>query len=281
MGMDKLMQFRTIYLRAVAEAWANPDFHKQLLEHPVHALRDFFGFKWPWSHICNLKIDESNRFMWIGNEWVWAPCQGESLTLFVPLEPRGIEPKHRAMALGDFYRQSSSIFSDDWGQPFGPDGPSAPGTASASAPSGAAGLLGGALGPDSGPPPGGFVPGSAVFASFDVVLLAAMARAWEDSDYRTKLLLDTATALHEIREYALPWKLLIRIEDDPHAKWTPPHDHSKQPAKHQSFWSHGKHNALRLLLPEKPRDIAVEPLALASYNAMGAQYPFTCCCFDD
>ena len=276
MGMDKLMLFRTVYLRAVAEAWANPEFHEKLVNNPVDALRDYFGFKWPWSHICNLKIDVTDKFLWIGNDWVWTPCQGESLTLHIPLEPRGIERKYHAMAIADYYRQRSSIFSDDWGQAYGPDGPVHP-----AAPAGgtAGGLVGGELGPDSGPPPGGYVPSSEVFANFKVVLMSAIARAWEDGDYRKKLLLDTATALHYIRDYELPWKLLIRVDDDPHAKWHPPHDHSKHPAKHQSYWSHEKNHTLRLLLPHKPSDVCCEPVALASYNAMGAQYPFTCCCF--
>jgi ribosomally synthesized peptide (two-chain TOMM family) len=277
MGMDKLMLFRTIYLRSVAEAWANKDFHKKLIHDPVSAMREFFGFEWPWPHVCELRVEETTQFEWIGDDWVWTPCQGESLTLRVPLEPRGIEPSQRAMALADFYRQRSSIFTDDWDTQYGPDGPKHPEAKHGESVSTG---FGGELGPGSGPPAGGYVPGPEVFANFKVVLLAAIARAWEDSKFRRKLELDTATGLHAIREYELPWKLLIRVVDDVGAKWNPPGDQTKHPRKHQSFWSHDKKNVLRLLLPSQPDEPACEPLALASYNATGAQFPFTCCCFE-
>jgi ribosomally synthesized peptide (two-chain TOMM family) len=276
MSMDKLMLFRTIYVRSVAEAWANPDFHSKLVADPVAAMREFYGFEWPWPHVCELRVENTKKFEWIGDDWVWTPCQGESLTLNVPLEPRGIDPTQRAMALADFYRQRSSIFSDDWDTQYGPDGPKAPGVKHGPV----AMDLGGELGPGSGPPPGGYVPGPEVFANFKVVLLAGIARAWEDSNFRKKLELDTATGLHAIREYELPWKLLISVVDDPRAKWQPPGDPTKDPRKHQSFWLHDKKHVLRLLLPSKPKELACEPIALASYNAMGAQFPFTCCCFE-
>jgi ribosomally synthesized peptide (two-chain TOMM family) len=277
MSMDKLMLFRTIYLRSVAEAWANKAFHTKLVADPVAAMREFFGFEWPWPHVCDLRIDNSTMFQWIGDDWVWTPCQGESLTLHVPLEPRGIEPGQRAMALADYYRQRSSIFSDDWDTQYGPDGPKPPDTRPAAT---LTGNLGGELGPGSGAPPGGYVPGPEVFANFKVVQLAAIARAWEDRNFRRKLELDTATGLHAIRDYELPWKLLIRVVDDRGAKWHPPGDPTKDPRKHQSFWSHDKKHVLRLLLPSQPDELASEPIALASYNAMGAQFPFTCCCFE-
>jgi hypothetical protein len=37
-------------------------------------------------------------------------------------------------------------------------------------------------------------------------------------------------------------------------------------------------HTLKLYLPSKPRSLESEPVALAAYNASGAEYPFTCCC---
>jgi hypothetical protein len=54
--MDKLMLFRTIYLRSIAESWANGDFRSALLDNPTQAMNDYFGFSWPWTNICKLTI---------------------------------------------------------------------------------------------------------------------------------------------------------------------------------------------------------------------------------
>ena len=134
------------------------------------------------------------------------------------------------------------------------------------------------VGPDSAPPEGGYIPSGRDFAAFKVVLITAMAKAWRDERFRETLQLDAKTALREIRGYELPWNMSIHVHDDPDARWHPPDEHADPPNHHQSYWDHERPHTLRLFLPAKPSDLTCEPIALASYNAAGAEYPFTCCC---
>jgi ribosomally synthesized peptide (two-chain TOMM family) len=270
--MDQLMLFRTTYLRSIAEAWANPQFHDALLVDPIAAMSAYFGFQWPWSNVCSLTvIEDQTKLRWIIDRWVWSRTASEGLTLKLPLSPPpGTDPAQQSRALADWYRQRSSLFSDDWGTPYGPDGPERSGPPWTTLPD---------IGADSPPPAGGYIPSPQDFDAFKVVLLAAIAKAWGDDRFRQELLVDAETALGTIRGYELPWELAISICDDPAATWHPPQA-GDPPNQHQSYWSNETPHALTLNLPTKPdgSDLTCEPIALAMYNAAGAEYPFTCCC---
>jgi ribosomally synthesized peptide (two-chain TOMM family) len=292
MSMDKLMEFRTTFLRSIAEAWADTGFTDQLKTDARKALADRFGYRWPWNGVCDLQIvDSGNRFKWIDDQdgWVYSPDLKDALTLYVPLAPRlyvpgqavtsalgaaspgaAISPEHQAMALGDYYRQYASLFSDSWGQPPG----SQP---EASVP----GLMTPVIGPTSDYPAGGFMPTDAEFAAFRVALLGAMAKAWQEASgnqeasFTSMLAIDAVAALNTIRGYKLPWTMRIRLVDDTVARWVPP---GNPPADHPSHWTQGHPSLLQLYLPDTPKDVGSQPLALATYNATGAEFPFTCTC---
>ncbi|MEO7729730.1 MAG: BMA_0021/BMA_0022 family TOMM bacteriocin, partial [Kofleriaceae bacterium] len=166
MSMNKLMEFRTVFLRSIAEAWFDDGFRTALLRDAEGALRDKFGFQWPWAHVCKLVIMSSHgQFEWLSNEWVYASTLHESLILRVPLDPSPIDPPLRASALSDYYRQHASLFDDAWGQapiprivaPVAPP-PARPGAHPT-------------IGPGSAAPVGGFMPTDDEFASFKVALL--------------------------------------------------------------------------------------------------------------
>ncbi len=144
MGMEKLMEFRTTYLRAVAKAWADDAFKAKLIGNPIEVMDRYFKFQWPWAKICDLVIEESENFRWIGNDWVWSRDLLESLTLYLPLEPpavpAGTAKQTQAMALAEFYRQRASLFSDDWGMEDDPNQQGGP-----------PGLVTPLIGPGSGP----------------------------------------------------------------------------------------------------------------------------------
>jgi ribosomally synthesized peptide (two-chain TOMM family) len=271
--MDQLMLFRTIYLRSIAEAWANPAFHNHLLHDAVAAMRSYFGFSWRWGNVCSLTVIEDRKHLkWIRDRWVWSRNLEEGLTLNVPLSPPpGTDATQQSRALADWYRQRSSLFSDNWGTVYGPHGP-VPSTSPV-------GLNLPDVGADSPPPDGGYMPSSEDFDSFKIVLLAAIAKAWGDEGFRDKLQLDAKTALREIRGYELSWNLGIYVCHDPKATWTAP-EPGPPPSQHQSYWHDETPHTLKLYLPAKldSSDLACEPIALAMYNAAGAQYPFTCCC---
>ncbi|WP_437279187.1 BMA_0021/BMA_0022 family TOMM bacteriocin [Sorangium sp. So ce375] len=286
MSTNKLMQFRTTYLRAIAQAWSEQSFHDCLTQDPCKALADYFGYHWPWKDVCDLEIKAApDQFKWIGHDWVWSKSLADTLTLALPLKPPSEDADYNAMALADFYKQRASLFSDDWGTKYDENGPKGPRWDSDNTDWRRSNL--GETGSDSPPPVGGFIPDDAEFPAFKVALLAAMAKAWNDDAFRETLEVDPAVALHAVRGYKVPWKMMICVKEDTTSKWHAPSGPSSprgeerpalaRPKPKQSYWEFDEKHKLTLYLPTKPSDPKSEPLALAIYNATGAEYPFTCC----
>ncbi|WP_441289283.1 BMA_0021/BMA_0022 family TOMM bacteriocin [Sorangium sp. KYC3313] len=319
MSMNKLMEFRTTYLRAIAEAWADPNgFGEELTgDNPTSALKDRFGYIWPWPRTCELQIARADEeFRWIRDEWVWPRDLLDCLTLRLPLAPKGsatrsgnrglredLHPGDYSRALADYYKQRPSLFSDHWSQEYDQHGVHArsqdkgggfdlralladhgelqhPGRRERGREPEESHHEGEQAGEErvglhSGPPAGGFVPDDNSFAEFNVVLLAAMAKAWSDEGFRRALKIDPASALQTIRGYRLPWKMSLRVEEDGAARWHRPG--SPLDKDHPSYWDSIQPHTLMLYLPPKPSNVESESIALAVYNATGAAYPFSCC----
>jgi ribosomally synthesized peptide (two-chain TOMM family) len=255
MTMDKMHQFRTAFLRSVAHAWTDPAFKKQLVESPTLAMQQF-GFKWPWEETWTLNlIDADKDFQWLDDEWIWSNRYVEGLTLHVPLcrQVEKIDVSQRAAALADYYRQFALLGAE-----------SSAGGHMSSADLAAVN----SVGPRHAAPAGGYLASPGDFAALQIVLLTALGKAWNDPSFETKLMIDAPTALHAIRGYQLPWKLAIHVKEAREATWD----------AGQSRWSFVPKNVLHLCVPRAPDDPRVAPLALATYNAAGAEYPFTCCC---
>jgi ribosomally synthesized peptide (two-chain TOMM family) len=250
------MQFRTTFLRAIAQSWVDGAYRDALIKNPENALEDQFGYKWPWSNVCNLTVAPEDNFQWIDENWWWPPNQFDEFKIRVPLDLKdrgvGMNPDKRSAALADLYRQISVMFGDEWDHAY-------PGAA-------------GKQGPGGAPPVGGFMPNDNDFTSFAVALLGAIAAAWKTPGRGTELTIDAKAALQSIREYQLPWDMIVTIENDKGARWF---DIGKPGL---SYWTLGKHHVLTLHLPSKPEDMDSAPIALAAYNEAGATYPFTCCC---
>jgi ribosomally synthesized peptide (two-chain TOMM family) len=283
--MNKLMEFRTTFLRAIAEAWFDSSFRAALLgQDSIGALEARFPpYKWGWPGTCALEIleckpldrqilNDQSQFQWIDDAWVYSPDLKDGLTLYLPLDGDKIPERQRARALGDYYRQYASLFSDNWG--IAPSPPSSL-VAETQTLEKLPFLQTPVIGSNSAAPIGGFVPSDEEFAAFKVALLGAMAKAWQDNSFKTMLTIDATAALCAIRDYKLPWNMKIKIAEDTNAQWSQPSDPL---AATLSFWIQRTPNILRLYFPEKPEDVRAEPMALAMYNATGSEYPFTCCC---
>jgi ribosomally synthesized peptide (two-chain TOMM family) len=265
MSVNKLLEFRTVYLRAAPEAWVDTKFRDELTSAEpgaaIKALAARFNYEWPWEQVCDLELASvGNNFEWIGDEWVWARGLEDTLTMRIPLNPEAlkISPEHQAFALADYYRQRPSLFGEDWGGSM-PGSPS-PGQDRHS------------VSRSHGPPPGGFIAGDD-FASFQVALLGAIAEAWRDPSFRRILTIDAATALSKVRDYKLPWKLKLAVVEDDRSSW-----HPRVKAGSPSHWTFKTRNTLKLNFPARPAEVRSWPVALATYNETGAEYPFSCCC---
>ncbi len=238
-----------------------------------------------------------NQLRWACDDWVWCADEADFLLLYLPLRPRFIDeepldPKLRVRALADYYAFRPSIF----GRYVGGGGATPRGSSLVSSASidvaDRTSLSMSDYMLSSSPvrfggrnaPAGGFVEGSGSFLDLEVVLVSALAKAWENKNFAD--LLDsnipsmalntdptvsaaTAAALATIRGYAIPWKLELRIADDPKIRYNPNEEGGR--------WERATNHLLALNFPEKPQSLGEMSVALASYNSTGAEFPFTCC----
>lgn len=277
MDMDaSLMEFRTAWLRAVAQTWTDRAFHEALVSNPIGALASKFGFQWKWKDTLDFKVRSDPRFAWVGDDWTWPADEAEdSLTLRLPIRQPAIEPGSRARALAEYYHLRPSVFGN----------PSATIEQSVLVPNAATPLKDPNVGETRTgtkarageiefaghqPPRNGFVPNASSFMDFQVVLLWAIGKAWENEGFAKLLLTNEslASALGSIRGYALPWRLHIVVKDDETASFD---------ASGSGGWKGLSRHELSLNLPAPPKEVRDQSIALAAYNGTGAEFPFTCC----
>jgi ribosomally synthesized peptide (two-chain TOMM family) len=269
-----LMSFRTTWLRAVALAWSDAGFAEELERNPLRALLERFKFVWPWPKVIDFAVNVEQGLKWAGDDWVWPSNQEDCLTLHLPISKRPEEM--RVVALADYYAQRPSIFGTAGGGGATPRSQSLITSAGLDITdadglplsnfllSGAPVRFGG-----NNPPQGGFTPSSGSFADFEVVLLSALAKSWNNQAFAELIQSDKnlLVALHTIRGYTSPWRLILKLKDDDMANWN---------ATAQT-WTHLTPHLLTLNLPDRPIAVNEQSVALAAYNSTGAMYPFTCC----
>jgi ribosomally synthesized peptide (two-chain TOMM family) len=301
-GLDALLRFRLLYMRAIAQAWAEPDtFGRSLQEasesdgdgRVVSVLQAKFGDDvWPWSNSVDLRLDLSPNFVWAGNDWFWSEDGdgGDQLVLRIPRRPLAqattigetstpVPPEKYVTAFVDYYAARPTLFGDG----DAPDTALSPklkavarksfaafgsleGALQSFAPSGGASFSMQTAG--SGPPQGGFIGSAETFLDFNVAVLSVMVKAWESPTFARVLTQDAVASLTTVRGYQAPWKLDIHVEFDHDARWT---EGGEKP------WHPLKPHMLKLHMPARPERPEDWPVALAAYNATGAEYPFTCC----
>lgn len=256
---NQLLEFRTMYVRAVAEAWADPEWGHALTAHrgakSLAVLKQRFSdYHWPWAGVWELRIVKSES-QWVTHEWIWPSTLPESITIYLPLFPsetNGIgDPALRARALADYYQQRPLLFADTLPLIYSPRDRDGIVTAAEGA------------GLDHG-----LMPSDRDFTEFKIALVAAMAKAWADRSYLDVLTTNATVALNRIPNYTVPWDFAIRVQNDEKISWSETEGWS---------WNSMSPNILTLYLPPAPTELNSQPLALAMYNAAGAKYPFTCC----
>lgn len=286
--MDELTEFRMAYLRAIATAWTNPAFEKELIEgDAVGLLKRTFGYDWPWEEALDLKIIRSGNFAWTGDDWSWPEKQKDKLTLHLPLEAREIAREHYAIALSDYYSTRPSPFGkgaspftiSQFNKIFSQVKVSAPNIFIKELFSDTPPPIEAFKFPGHGHPSGGFVPSRDSFLNLGVALLSLMAKSWVNAAFRKLVDDNTESTMGTIRGYKPPWQLTIDIEDDREARWSAGHEQQEDGVATwiPGSWSNLKQNVLTLHLPKAPEAGRDQVIALAAYNTTGAEYPFTCC----
>jgi len=260
---DDLMRFRTAWLRAIALAWEDTTFQGALLADPITALAGgAIGFHWPWSGIVDLSVASDDTFVWkdtskrgskakTGWQWPKVKTPNEWLVISLPLLPKAINGNDIAeadlpSALADYYNGQPTLFGTPYAAKikafdFKAAGPT-------------------------------FIGPGTDFMNFEVALLLVLAERWKDrKKLGTKPVgpqgLNTSLKTYA-KKYSIPWALSISLEDDPTIRWD----------KTTGTWKNPSPHRLQLELPTVPNSPTSRTLALAEYNATGAEFPFSCCC---
>lgn len=246
MSTSNLVDFRTTYLRAIAQAWVDPAFLSELTRkgQGAQALKAHFDYEWPWGELAL-------TFRKNGAKWKPAATGGwygslrDAIVVNAPLTParvKGLLPEYHTRAIAAYYQQRPTF-----------------------------------LGPNGKPERQGpslnlqaYDPGLGSWDSFlhlGAATFRAVALAWHDEAFRSDLCGNAVRALEGWLGYNSPWNFKVRFRD----------------SSDQCTWDADSEtwtlvpNELMLWLPRPPPRGDIHPIALTAYNNTGDAYPFTCC----
>lgn len=247
MSTSDLMNFRTTYLRAIAQAWFDPEFASKLTiaGKGADALKDQFSYTWPWPDLILTVRDH-------GAEWNpsetggWSGSIRDEIWVNLPLDPariKGLRPEDHARAIAAYYQQYTTFL--------GPGGPPNPTK-------------------ETGNHLQAYDPGLGSwdgFLHFGAATFRALALAWHNETFRKELQNDALLAMESWVGYSSPWNFKILFFDkSAQCTWN----------EHDCTWKLPR-NELVLWLPRRPDKEHIRPIALTAYNSTGEAYPFTCC----
>jgi ribosomally synthesized peptide (two-chain TOMM family) len=285
--MTELLDFRTVWMRAVAQAWIDDNYKASLKADPKKALKEGFDYDWQWSTI-DFTIKEDPNFKWVSarsglcvhrrktwykpfryslkSKWDWTfTKENECITLSLPLTPpKNYRPELHALALADFYNSQPTLFGTDVSRVL---------KRAKKNPQIAADLVVPGAADRNANPNMPYIGSVEEFSNFQVAVITFISICWKSNgipdrnDNPTKAL---AKALFSGLDpkYRVPWEMMIMVQNDTQTSWDPV----------AREWKDGSPHVLKMLLPTKPPEASDYAVALASYNATGAEYPFTCCC---
>ncbi|XXF77620.1 BMA_0021/BMA_0022 family TOMM bacteriocin [Myxococcaceae bacterium GXIMD 01537] len=104
----QMLDWRDVWLKAVALAWEDASFKEHLLRDARGALRERLGYELP--RFLDFKVVDHGQFPEAqqGREWGWQGPTGEwrlpEAKLTFPLPPPPTQERHQAVALADFAR---------------------------------------------------------------------------------------------------------------------------------------------------------------------------------
>lgn len=104
------------------------------------------------------------------------------------------------------------------------------------------------------------------FADFTVMLVKLIAMLWTDPELELPVGCDDyRNFLQDNMDYSVPWTFRLQL------LWVPGPSSTSD-----DYWLQFPRTTIKLHVPQKPEEIMIEPIALATYNASGSQYPFSC-----
>jgi len=267
-GIDAMMEFRTTYLRAIAEAWRDKSgaYLKALQKDPIKQLQTIDGYVFPWDVVLEIESVSSKESLWSPeNAGGWVG-RNALISIWLPPPPDDQEDWGRAWA----------AYYDEF--------PSFLGTRKAVSESTKSGKA------QSGPLRESYPLGMGNwkdFLEFTAVIMRLIAVAWRDPQVRQELKQvdgkpNGVTILNKWLGYNMTWNMDVEFKL---SGWD-----SNSPKKDKDCRWNGEcwptprpnscRNGLRFYIPNRPAEPASPPtiqaIALSAYNVTGDQYPFTC-----
>jgi len=278
--INQLIEFRTIYLKAVARAAVNLEFRQELTNpdrDPLVLLRESFGYECPWDLTLVLRdsADQGPRLDPGNGSVMTQPYTGEWITIYIPNRPDG-DPTVLLESLAAYYYENAWFLRDRTRDPKPPPSPVSP-THGSSGWSSVDSLRIRTNRFDLGDC-------SDDFLAFGAALFNAVALAWNNAMFMDLLTQkvtqpkQTITLLNEWLEYKYPWEFELSVEVDDKAhydratqKW-----HIKPPLLMLTLpWMTGAKTDEQEVASNNERP-GVAIIGLALYNTDGPGYPFTC-----
>lgn len=296
---NHLMNFRLGYLRTIAKAWSNTTYEDRLLDgddiynktkrticetlNPskreglnIRIGPDLLDKNGPFKkyfqgvRLGNVSIRvfdiEEKQTRWDPEDALGWKGNNDFFIIHLPTKPHKQSSKEKAIRLAEYYHKfptflgvSDNVESSKRYDPCNDN---------------SGGKLGQGVQTDLGVSPGPFL-------EFGGVILRALALAWQREGFFEEItketMIDATPVLSKYFSYNNPWNFNIRfIESDAITLSNDKSDDSDNSINIKT-WENPPQN---IILLHYPRDPNIEtdhyPVALASYNETGPEYPFTC-----
>lgn len=302
--VSQIMEFRTAYLQAVAQASVDREFRHVLTSSPdpLSVLREQFHYHCPWNLTLELRDnpDIGPRMNLANGTVMTRPYCGEAITIYLPDKPDSKDPVEVMNALAAYYHQNPWLL-------YGEKRPAPTAPQRAAAPQRPEEVVEGQkvktteslsvanrlLAPrwssvNANPNPSvRFDLGACLadFISFSAAMFNALALAWEDAAFASLLVKEphqskqTVEILSQWLEYDYPWELDLIVQKDRTAKYNAKErrwENSTPPRLMLTIpWMSGARDAAEEVRANKANP-KVAVMGLVLYNTDGPGYPFTC-----
>ncbi len=120
------------------------------------------------------------------------------------------------------------------------------------------------------------------FLEFGRLTLRVVGTAWADPKFTQEItnpdLKNADPLLSKYFKYNNPWNFNIRFRNAKDFRWVKTSENSESPSSKppQYHWENIPNNIMVLNYPNRPAETVDFPLALADYNNSGSAYPYTC-----
>ncbi len=98
---ESLLEFQEVWLRAIALAWRDEEFKKELLKDPEYAMLHYLSYRTPWAAGFEAVEAHGEQYGWDDEKGKWHLPKG-NIALVVPNRPEGDLVRDIPLALASY-----------------------------------------------------------------------------------------------------------------------------------------------------------------------------------